>query len=105
MTASPHHALPVEVLPRDLLAALPAFKRLPATLNAGGVFRAAGLWGSSQGLLIANVAHTIQAPLLIIASTDPEAQSLAHDLGTYGSKAYYLPARETYPTGKSRAGK
>ena len=39
MTASPHHALPVEVLPRDLLAALPAFKRLPATLNAGGVFR------------------------------------------------------------------
>ena len=103
MTASPHHALPVEVLPRDLLAALPAFKRLPATLNAGGVFRAAGLWGSSQGLLIANVAHTIQAPLLIIASTDPEAQSLAHDLGTYGSKAYYLPARETYATGKSRA--
>ena len=93
----------------DLLAELPAVRKLVGTLDAGGVFRAAGLWGSSQALLVAQAARALTGAdgtpraLLVVTSTDPEARSFAHDLAAFGLPAFFLPARETYASGKERA--
>jgi transcription-repair coupling factor (superfamily II helicase) len=86
-----------------LLTGAPHFTDLVRTLEAGGVFRAAGLWGSSASLLVAGVATRLETPLLILTSTDPEAESVANDLTTFGQDAFVLPARETYASGKERA--
>ncbi len=59
MSSNVNAALNPEQLAADLLVELPAVRKLTDTLNAGGDFRAAGLWGSSQALLVTQAARAL----------------------------------------------
>ncbi|MDF1799776.1 MAG: hypothetical protein P1V81_11420, partial [Planctomycetota bacterium] len=79
------------------------FQRLVRDLGRGGVVSAGGLWGSSQALLFASATELLAGPWLVVTSTEPEAEALTADLDALGVACTYLPARETYSTGRARA--
>jgi transcription-repair coupling factor (superfamily II helicase) len=71
----------------------PAFERLVADLVAGRSVAAGNLWGSSQALLVAGLARRLTQPLVVMTSSDQEAQAFESDLATFGAAAQFLPAR------------
>ncbi len=77
-----------------LLDASEGFRRL-LELESRAV-AVGGLWGSSQALLLANLAQRLQGPWLVVLSNDAEAEAFADDLATLGIEATLFPARESY---------
>ena len=76
------------------LDANPAFRALVERLGRGGEASAGELWGSSQALVLAALLQRVQGPWLVLVATDLEAEVVAADLETLGTRPLLFPARE-----------
>ncbi len=78
-----------------LLRAHPAYARVLGALKAGMGAKAAGLWGSSQGLFLAALVEEGFGPFLAITAGREEGESLASDARLFGcAGAAILPEPE-----------
>lgn len=68
--------------------------RLTRALARKGAVSVGNVWGAAQGLVAAQVADHLGAPVLAVASTDGEAEAFALDLGAFGVEAALFPSRE-----------
>jgi len=85
---------PSTILDAAELESFPELDRLVRLLESGRRASAGNLWGSSQALVQASLAHRLPVPWLAAASTDAEAQAFAEDLTAFGAVADWLPSRE-----------
>jgi transcription-repair coupling factor (superfamily II helicase) len=81
----------------------PLFTRLRARLGPGHTVAAGNLWGSSQALVVAALAGERAGGLLVLCSTESEAEAFALDLAVCGVTALFLPAREASAFGRAQA--
>jgi len=90
---------PGVVLDAAALPAWPDISRLERVHAQQAAVCAGNLWGSSQALALAALAARSQAPLLVVTSTDNEADAFRDDLLAFGLEATLFPARESYSGG------
>ena len=66
--------------------------------NKKHIIKLAGVFGSTNTLLIATLLNNIQRSILYICKNETEAKNALLDLESYGLKnAYYFPSIETTP--------
>ncbi len=82
-------------------ASFPELERLLATVSAKQHAAAGNLWGSAQAFVLARVAERAAGPWIAVTASDAEAEAFVDDLGAFGARATWLPARD--PHGKSGA--
>ena len=85
-TLVPHREL--DFPPSDLA-------RLSRALGRKGSVSVGNVWGAAQALVAAQVAASLDAPVLAVASTDGEAEAFVLDLAAFGVEAALFPARES----------
>ena len=79
-------------------------KRIGRAIDRSGAASVGGVWGGAQALAALQIADHLGAPMLVVTSTDGEAESFALDLAAFGREAALFPSRDAGARGDGAAG-